>query len=166
MRISYTSCEGAGWSAGGVLNSGNARVDPVDALMGHTYARQNLAGNSCPTGTLGCGLSPRVRGNPPATAPTCKTRWSIPACAGEPYRDAGGSRGGRVYPRVCGGTALIPRVLDGQQGLSPRVRGNQSRRSRGSRSVRSIPACAGQPAGRRRSMGWVGDISARAGICA
>ena len=50
------------------------------------------------------GLSPRVRGNPRASANATLARGSIPACAGEP---AGGCRcgsSGRVYPRVCGGT--------------------------------------------------------------
>ena len=51
------------------------------------------------------GLSPRVRGN------HCRARhsgWpngSIPACAGEPRSRARRGTRGRVYPRVCGGTA-------------------------------------------------------------
>ena len=50
------------------------------------------------------GLSPRVRGNP-AGLLAAILRWrSIPACAGEPQRYAGGRQPQQVYPRVCGGT--------------------------------------------------------------
>ena len=54
--------------------------------------------------TVGGGLSPRVRGNPPARTPRLYAHRSIPACAGEPRAgpDYGGP--GAVYPRVCGGT--------------------------------------------------------------
>ena len=52
------------------------------------------------------GLSPRVRGNPPASVEGLLPAGSIPACAGEPRssRPAPGSRW--VYPRVCGGTSV------------------------------------------------------------
>ena len=50
------------------------------------------------------GLSPRVRGNPGRSAPAMPLSWSIPACAGEPARHAGGVGAEGVYPRVCGGT--------------------------------------------------------------
>ena len=57
------------------------------------------------------------------------------------------TRSGRVYPRVCGGTARADVQEWRGWGLSPRVRGNPlfpclSRRARG-----SIPACAGEPSG-------------------
>ena len=94
----------------------------------------------------GCGLSPRVRGN---LSPTALSSWrcrSIPACAGEPcpYRKPAAARG--VYPRVCGGTlSLRPGHLQ-KPGLSPRVRGNPSHPFTAPQGVRSIPACAGEPA--------------------
>ena len=96
------------------------------------------------------GLSPRVRGNllPPMYAVI--TPGSIPACAGEPEKRFMFEMTIRVYPRVCGGTYTVkPRVRAGR-GLSPRVRGNPSRRAAGRPSSRSIPACAGEPSLRPR----------------
>ena len=71
------------------------------------------------------GLSPRVRGNRGPCGEGAERSGSIPACAGEPHSNATGHRGRRVYPRVCGGTAVG--VLPGfpSDGLSPRVRGNR-----------------------------------------
>ena len=71
------------------------------------------------------GLSPRVRGEPPAA--------SVARC---PLR---------VYPRVCGGTpgtAALPRRW---RGLSPRVRGNPQASTAVTGNIGSIPACAGEP---------------------
>ena len=51
----------------------------------------------------------------------------------------------RVYPRVCGGTQLMKQTNLDLSGLSPRVRGNQSRSAGSPSPVRSIPACAGEP---------------------
>ena len=72
---------------------------------------------------------------------------SIPACAGEPPIGIAGKSRPRVYPRVCGGThdAEVKAVLG--RGLSPRVRGNPHSAARVSSLGRSIPACAGEPAG-------------------
>ena len=93
------------------------------------------------------GLSPRVRGNLPPPAAQVRPGRSIPACAGEPRWPAGGRRTGWVYPRVCGGTRAVPRRRSRGTGLSPRVRGNHGQRRGGPRGGRSIPACAGEPAG-------------------
>ena len=91
------------------------------------------------------GLSPRVRGNRYQLRLPDQFRRSIPACAGEPSRPAACRLSGRVYPRVCGGTALVLMVDIRYPGLSPRVRGNlpvwRARAMRGG----SIPACAGEP---------------------
>jgi len=54
------------------------------------------------------GLSPRVRGNPSASWSKLWPRWSIPACAGEPSGVDQPDDILTVYPRVCGGTALVP----------------------------------------------------------
>ena len=72
-------------------------------------------------------------------------RGSIPACAGEPSAASGMVAPPRVYPRVCGGTVreLLPAVP--LRGLSPRVRGNPLRFALPGASIRSIPACAGEP---------------------
>ena len=51
----------------------------------------------------------------------------------------------KVYPRVCGGTE-VERVAElGQQGLSPRVRGNHLTGGIVRTTMGSIPACAGEP---------------------
>ena len=52
------------------------------------------------------GLSPRVRGNPGPGRGGDTGDGSIPACAGEPCRGGNGRGLRRVYPRVCGGTAV------------------------------------------------------------
>ena len=91
------------------------------------------------------GLSPRVRGNPWSPHRHLLRGWSIPACAGEPRRRGDPASGGKVYPRVCGGTALysLPSALT--SGLSPRVRGNRQGDYKGGATGGSIPACAGEP---------------------
>ena len=95
---------------------------------------------------------------------------SIPACAGEPPKRCAMSTICRVYPRVCGGpdrgvqsgilTTVYPRVCGGTKaslaavpaglGLSPRVRGNPLDSPLAQDSLRSIPACAGEPGRGRR----------------
>ena len=78
------------------------------------------------------GLSPRVRGNP--------------------LLDPDSLRAPRVYPRVCGGTAMEIDRPRFSWGLSPRVRGNLSIGCYYAAGSRSIPACAGEPGERRRSI--------------
>ena len=92
------------------------------------------------------GLSPRVRGNPVPGAHWLPNHRSIPACAGEPSRPAACHPPGRVYPRVCGGTALQNGGNLFLIGLSPRVRGNRPVSAVKTAIGRSIPACAGEPA--------------------
>ena len=91
------------------------------------------------------GLSPRVRGNLLRGAPGGVRSRSIPACAGEPRTELGEPGKIRVYPRVCGGTALGKRTDSNADGLSPRVRGNPPAPQNRSATMRSIPACAGEP---------------------
>ena len=50
---------------------------------------------------------------------------SIPACAGEPPAFSTPMIVPKVYPRVCGGTALAVPATTWPRGLSPRVRGNR-----------------------------------------
>ena len=92
------------------------------------------------------GLSPRVRGNPPAAGSRSGGSRSIPACAGEPGGHHPASVSGRVYPRVCGGTALVVHRMRQVDGLSPRVRGNPHSAALAPHRMGSIPACAGEPA--------------------
>ena len=91
------------------------------------------------------GLSPRVRGNHLKAIILPVTGGSIPACAGEPI--AGPIQQARytVYPRVCGGTAAAMSRRTSADGLSPRVRGNQTAAAVAAAAFRSIPACAGEP---------------------
>ena len=91
------------------------------------------------------GLSPRVRGNRRRRHRGIATGGSIPACAGEPKQISMTAEGERVYPRVCGGTYGGSRNTPTGGGLSPRVRGNRTRRFLRKRRVGSIPACAGEP---------------------
>ena len=95
---------------------------------------------------LNWGLSPRVRGNLPTDQHPLGCIGSIPACAGEPSPGNEAGRFSEVYPRVCGGTALVSLILGIAQGLSPRVRGNLGERRLRIRQTGSIPACAGEPA--------------------
>ena len=50
-----------------------------------------------------------------------------------------------VYPRACGGTASGLTTVQYTVGLSPRVRGNRQFPQHRHVSMRSIPACAGEP---------------------
>ena len=71
------------------------------------------------------GLSPRVRGNRATAGRLAMYQRSIPACAGEPSGIWPPAATPWVYPRVCGGTPLLPTPELAQKGLSPRVRGNR-----------------------------------------
>ena len=64
-------------------------------------------GASHGAGLLFGGLSPRVRGNRPRAAGSRRQRRSIPARAGEPPTPRLAGRCMRVYPRACGGTAIV-----------------------------------------------------------
>ena len=104
------------------------------------------------TGTLDAvaciGLSPRVRGNPPVRRHSDAPRRSIPARAGEPARLAVAAMPGAVYPRACGGTIASESKTPLGKGLSPRVRGNPLQLNDVEHGKGSIPARAGEPAGR------------------
>ena len=91
------------------------------------------------------GLSPRVRGNRHCCPGDVGADGSIPACAGEPVLRKPQPDGVSVYPRVCGGTPSSISNPRRRRGLSPRVRGNRRRSPGRLASVRSIPACAGEP---------------------
>ena len=91
------------------------------------------------------GLSPRVRGNLYQLLVLDRGLGSIPACAGEPIQTSCNDPVTWVYPRVCGGTSVLQRFLQRSFGLSPRVRGNPYVIVRHPASLRSIPACAGEP---------------------
>ena len=92
------------------------------------------------------GLSPRVRGNRIRPHPQLRGVGSIPACAGEPSARPTIPLRPKVYPRVCGGTHRYPSGSPRSKGLSPRVRGNRDSAAVQHCGIRSIPACAGEPA--------------------
>ena len=73
------------------------------------------------------GLSPRMRGNPPQGTPGRRNPGSIPAYAGEPPAHTAARPTCTVYPRVCGGTVDANIASVGDEGLSPRMRGNPFR---------------------------------------
>ena len=86
-----------------------------------------------------------MRGNRPACKGINLDGRSIPACAGEPDWNWRLSYYEWVYPRVCGGTRLLPRLAILMFGLSPRVRGNRAVLRHMAGQGGSIPACAGEP---------------------
>ena len=91
-----------------------------------------------------------MRGNHAISGVPPSTRGSIPAYAGEPLtRKQSGLYMG-VYPRVCGGTKQIARAVLLPCGLSPRMRGNPATGIPDEYDTGSIPAYAGEPAGRNR----------------
>ena len=92
------------------------------------------------------GLSPRVRGNRSRNHRRTESWRSIPACAGEPGVGTDRVPLATVYPRVCGGTKKRRQTMGCGEGLSPRVRGNLTRAQPLTGLLRSIPACAGEPA--------------------
>ena len=97
------------------------------------------------------GLSPRVRGNPAVREARHPVRRSIPARAGEPRTAPCRGPVRRVYPRACGGTFEFLAREFGENGLSPRVRGNLLPHLRPGPHRGSIPARAGEPTSRPRS---------------
>ena len=98
------------------------------------------------------GLSPRGRGNHAQAREHQSGRRSIPAWAGKPVSLRLSASTLKVYPRVGGETAQVPRYRGRSKGLSPRGRGNRKLRILGSPFNGSIPAWAGKPsAASRRS---------------
>ena len=69
------------------------------------------------------GLSPCVRGYPTETSVCDKIIGSIPVCTGLPTTRNGVLGGSGVYPRVYGATAIGPRSMIEELGLSPRMQG-------------------------------------------
>ena len=91
------------------------------------------------------GLSPRGRGNPVASPSASSPPGSIPAWAGEPPPLGYSKAAAAVYPRVGGGTAIVPTARTAREGLSPRGRGNREHTADRKIQYRSIPAWAGEP---------------------
>ena len=126
------------------VHAGGPRPDRARAGTPGTGTASPTRAGRCPPRPPP-GLSPRVRGNPVCVAALIPTCRSIPACAGEPMRGFPRAPCPWVYPRVCGGTTRSRSGPSGLFGLSPRVRGNLDGETRRDWSLRSIPACAGEP---------------------
>ena len=103
------------------------------------------------------GLSPRVRGNLAVAGSCAFLLGTIPACAGEPVVAAVAAGDAGDYPRVCGGTDSRARCISPRAGLSPRVRGNLVVTRTIAASMRTIPACAGEPVSLIKSRENSGD---------
>ena len=93
-----------------------------------------------------------MRGNLAPIDGAPQLRRSIPACAGEPGLPTLRRHARPVYPRVCGGTGGGQQAQNEQNGLSPRVRGNQQASAGAGHPGGSIPACAGEPPRSMRTM--------------
>ena len=126
----------AGEPASRVVGGSKSRVYP--RACGGTWSAIVLG---MPSG----GLSPRLRGNPPAGMPTLLHGRSIPALAGEPRTAAVLTWSSMVYPRACGGTTAALNFANAANGLSPRLRGNPAAITKFGQSIGSIPALAGEP---------------------
>ncbi len=94
------------------------------------------------------GRSPRARGRPHDAIQITNSPRSIPACAGETSRSAGGFRAPGVDPRVRGGDRSSSTSRAISSGRSPRARGRLPVPGSTPPLRRSIPACAGETARR------------------
>ena len=148
------------WAALGSIPAcaGEAVPFPGDPPDREVYPRVCGGSVICsPKAKSAPGLSPRVRGKRNSGPNPRICRRSIPACAGEAPWGYSRPTAVRVYPRVCGGSAMRLTQWTDHQGLSPRVRGKLWNPHHYHHPSRSIPACAGEafhahPVGRR---GWV-----------
>ena len=125
--------------------AGEARRPGPAATTAAVYPR--VCGGSPPASAppvWAAGLSPRVRGKLLDDAWSGDAVGSIPACAGEASVVISQPAAISVYPRVCGGSGVVPGSSTSWQGLSPRVRGKHPAGGRASCRQRSIPACAGE----------------------
>ena len=103
--------------------------------------------------TVHLGLSPHGRGNPEQDADRPEVDGSIPARAGEPEDEPGAAVLQAVYPRTGGGTIGSSDIGAFFGGLSPHGRGNRDACDGHRRLLGSIPARAGEPSTRARSIG-------------
>ena len=124
-RLPLPSCRGLSPRVRGNPNSAGqtvARIGSIPARAGEPPCRspckplREVYPRACggtrsnaPTWIVGCGLSPRVRGNPQGSSPPAWCVRSIPARAGEPLHNPIRFHLAQVYPRACGGTQIAGR---------------------------------------------------------
>ena len=119
------------------------------------WVHPRVRGGAVRVRALGVGLdgpSPRARGSLGGAPLRHARRGSIPACAGEPTAATNGCARARVHPRVRGGAYPAPNGVRVIAGPSPRARGSHATVRGLDLRVRSIPACAGEPASSLRSV--------------
>ena len=92
---------------------------------------------------LAAGSSPRVRGTPRTCDRNSPRQRFIPACAGNTNNTNKTIYTYPVHPRVCGEHLPAHGRALKNSGSSPRVRGTLGSMRFASRSIRFIPACAG-----------------------
>ena len=106
--------------------AGEAQTRPGRPILAEVYPRVCGGSVTASTRTIWpSGLSPRVRGKLLGIVETKDGVGSIPACAGEARVSYCASTRRPVYPRVCGGSDFAAAPRQGQDGLSPRVRGKR-----------------------------------------
>ena len=93
------------------------------------------------------GLSPRIRGNPSPLVVGQSLIGSIPAHTGKPTSPSRMNSRKWVYPRAYGETTPVLTKVNGDAGLSPRIRGNRVVDAFNFLICGSIPAHTGKPAG-------------------
>ena len=128
--------------------AGEPPAPHIDVIAGTAYPR-GCGGTRTGLCRMGIwwGLSPRVRGNLAIAGTDVLPPGPIPAGAGEPQTRSSPAPGCAAYPRGCGGTSNAG-VLSGLfWGLSPRVRGNLTKKIRAKTMPGPIPAGAGEPGG-------------------
>ncbi len=134
LRRSIPACAGQPQAAGCPLYKN--RVDPRVRGAAKKRSRGKV---------IIQGRSPRARGSRNAGFGILPKSRSIPACAGQPRTAAHPGQAGAVDPRVRGAATIAPLGLICKKGRSPRARGSPAAVLLSNTTIRSIPACAGQP---------------------
>ena len=137
--------------ADGTIPARAGEPPPRGPRSGRPWDYPRSCGGTEPGGRPGSrtnGLSPLVRGNPPCRMSVAVLPGTIPARAGEPPRRGAAFLEGGDYPRSCGGTAGFELRDSLAWGLSPLVRGNPITCAAAFSREGTIPARAGEPAGR------------------
>ena len=92
------------------------------------------------------GASPRLRGKLGVREQAFGDAGCIPAPAGETTHETASSPLHSVHPRACGGNGYASKVVAGDIGASPRLRGKPRPAGGGFSTERCIPAPAGETA--------------------
>ena len=125
-------------------HAGNSRTSPARTSMSADHPRACGELSSLDTSTLpSSGSSPRMRGTQPQEVRAGLWHRIIPAHAGNSLWSAYRASWTPDHPRACGELGGAYVALTAFGGSSPRMRGTQLGLQRRARSVRIIPAHAG-----------------------